>query len=221
MNGHDDPDQDMIIELGTSIIDRIYAHGDGLIPYLAANMARALDPYVRIQNTFPEANIAIDEEFQRDFRRFYRLRFPEGAHYQQFFDYFEETRANERTFEQILDDLQNITGRVEASFASKLLHTIDTLQPIIDSRVLAFIGFSRPQNRDINRRIQRAICLHQLLSDIYAISLADERWAQISEQFDEVLHLDIEISEQKKLDTLIWQYSNYIRRIMYVNMYRA
>ena len=134
MNGHDDLER-----LGTSIINRIDTHKDPLIKGLKRD--KVLCPYVKIQKDFLKKDISKNRKFKSDFSNFYNLHNLRLSEQQkkEFFKYFQGIKTTDITFEQILEKLQKITKKVQASFASKLLHTKDPSNPIIDSRVLSLL----------------------------------------------------------------------------------
>ena len=93
---------------------------------------------------------ATDEKYQKNFNYYYRVR-RDAAWLEQFYAYMNKNKNNKDiTFAEILRYLSNIehtarktaknpTGKiksVEASFASKMLATINQDHPIWDSQVL-------------------------------------------------------------------------------------
>ena len=185
-----------------SEINRNYAE---LISSLSKN--RVLDPYVKIQTSFMDVDISADKDFRKTFTNFYRLRLPKG--YDEFFDYFEKSKTRKIGFESILTELQCITGRVEASFSSKLLHTINTASPVIDSLVFAKLGWSLPKSTE-PQRIRKTADTHNKLTKFYKGALENEKWRIISAHFEErINYANYVISEEKKLDTLLWKFDTY------------
>jgi len=73
----------------------------------------------------------------------------------------------------VLEVLRDATGRVEASFASKLVATVDPSQPVIDSVVLKNLGLRLPWAKAPDRTAQ--VCnLHRKLRALSLEFLATE-----------------------------------------------
>ena len=82
-----------------------------------------LDRYAAIMRRFPNVDVSKDRDCQRLFNGFYRVRRNETWR-DAFYALFQRVRDARPTFEDILTALYDKTGRVEASFASKMLATL-------------------------------------------------------------------------------------------------
>ena len=151
-----------VITSPNKLISEINLHYINLIDSLSID--RVLDPYVRIQTSFMDVDISTDKDFQKTFKNFYKLRLPKG--YDEFFDYFEKIKKLEVAFEDILRDLQRITGRVEASFSSKILHTIDPTSPVIDTLVFAQLGWNLPKSIELQQE-RKTVDIYNRLKNFY------------------------------------------------------
>lgn len=76
--------------------------------------------------------VASDRAFQRVFTAFYRV-WRSGDWRAALFENLERAKASPICFGDALHQLREATGRVEASFASKLVATVDPDLPVIDS----------------------------------------------------------------------------------------
>ena len=157
--------------------------------------------YLWIQNNFININVSQDIEFQRKFNHFYRVRRNELWR-NEFYLILEKSKNTKPSFETILLDLYKKTGRVEASFASKLVATVNPSLPIIDSVVLRNLGMKlpiSPKNR------------FELIGKVYS----EMEW-----RLNEILKSDIgiqviskfqdrypaaDITNVKILDLILWQ----------------
>jgi hypothetical protein len=79
---------------------------------------------------------AEDPEFQRKFSSFYRLRRDDKFKK----EYFEIIAKKECNLKQILTKLNNLNGKVEFSFATKAIHTINENAPMWDQNVDRTLG---------------------------------------------------------------------------------
>lgn len=148
-------------------------------------------------------------EFQRRFNGFYGVR--RNANWRdQFYALFEAARASEQThqalFETVLLDLYAKTGRVEASFVSKLVATLRPEAPIIDSIVSKFMAERLP--KPVFRRApERVAAFYQGLDELLQRlqTTADARaWSQWFDQTFPTPTGGVIIGPMKKLDFLIW-----------------
>ena len=187
------------------LINELYIHYIELIDSIQKD--NVLDPYVKIQNSFMNLDISVDKDFQKTFKNFYKLRLPKG--YDEFFGYFEKIKTLKIDFDIILSELQQITGRVEASFTSKVLHTIDTTSPVIDSLVFAKLGWSLPKSWEFQQK-RKTLDTYNRLKKFYKSTLENEKWQVMSKEFEQKINYNnYTISEEKKLDTLLWKYNAY------------
>ncbi|MEA4987707.1 MAG: hypothetical protein VB095_06580 [Anaerovorax sp.] len=95
-----------------------------------------INKYMYIMDNVLKVNIAEHEEFMTCFDSFYRVR--RNLKWRKlYFKYFEEQKYNkEISFVDIITYLFKSTGKIEASFSSKMLATINPNMPIWDQYVL-------------------------------------------------------------------------------------
>jgi hypothetical protein len=127
------------------------------------------------------------------------------ANWQQtFFKLLEEGKTRPPHFEDVLRTLHSETGRVEASFASKLIATLDPSQPVIDSVVLGNLRRKLPPRGDVSARLGKIIRLHGYLAQTFASYLKTENGRYLVRRFREV-YPDTRLSKVKMLDLVLWQ----------------
>ena len=164
---------------------------------------RGVEKYADIMKAFPSINAATDKVFQRKFNGFYRVRRNEEwqAHY---YTIMEQGKIRKLSFEQILRELYIKTGKVEASFVSKLLHTLNNELPIWDKFVLQNLGLKMPACQG-KKKIECAICIYQEIIAWYKKALSISEINQKLLEFDELFPEYKWFSKTKKLDFLLWQ----------------
>ena len=102
--------------------------------------------YMNIMSKVKTVNVADDQDFQREFDFFYKVR--RNAEWRKvFFEIFERKKKKNCFYKEIITELYEGTGQVEASFASKMLASIDENMPIWDSKVLDRIGIKSSNKR--------------------------------------------------------------------------
>lgn len=89
--------------------------------------------YLKIMRIFQDPSQPLDREFQKLFNGFYRVR--RGTDWQEACYHIMEMHRTDPsvTFPQLLNELTYHTGKVDFSFATKILHTINPHMPIYDS----------------------------------------------------------------------------------------
>ncbi|MBK8246699.1 MAG: hypothetical protein IPK85_04795 [Gemmatimonadetes bacterium] len=147
--------------------------------------------------------MSVDEAFQRTFNGYYRVR--RAATWRTaLYRLFEERKERGVQFDQVIRDLHAATGRVEASFASKLVATLDPAQPVIDQLVLKNVHLRLATYGDAATRLQRATDVHSKLRDLFATFLATREGRAFIRQFDDALGGEA-LTATKKLDLVLWQ----------------
>ncbi len=172
---------------------------------IQSSLVRAwgLEGYARIQRTVRKTDVSSDADFQRFYNRFYRVR--RNAEWQS--AYYEimqrEKTSADLSFEDILREIHERTGNVEASFASKMIATLDPDRPIWDSIVLERLGL-RLKSTTAQAKLENAISVYESIVGWYANYLATEDVARNIALFDELLPNYAWLTPVKKVNFLLW-----------------
>ncbi|KRW65162.1 hypothetical protein AO735_08625 [Pseudomonas sp. TTU2014-096BSC] len=143
-----------------------------------------------------------DPELRRSYNGFYRVR--RGQPWQSiYFDLMHQAQTNTYGFSQVLRALHQSTGRYEASFASKLVATLDNTQPVIDSVVLKNLGCKLATVNTPNR-MQAIESLHRDLQQNVQSFLALIEGQALVSAF-KAAYPTFAISEEKMVDLVLWQ----------------
>jgi hypothetical protein len=165
-------------------------------------VAPGLQKYCWLQTHLESRDVSIDRDYQRRFAGFYRVR--RSAPWRQvFFQMLETHKGKQLTFSDALKLLNDTTGRVEASFASKLVATIDPHEPVIDSVVLDNVGLRLPPQSASNR-LERIVEVHTILASWYREQLGSTAGAKVVGLFREA-YPDVQVTDTKALDLVLWQ----------------
>lgn len=165
-------------------------------------VAVGLQKYGWLQEQLPKRDVSADPEYRRRFVGFYRVR-RNSAWLRVFFDTLQTRKTTGISFEQVLEVLASATGRVEASFASKLVATIDPGQPVIDSVVLRNVGLGLPAQK-AKTRIADIVAVHRQLGQWYDEQLASEAGASAVRAF-RAAYPGARVTDIKALDLVLWQ----------------
>ncbi len=168
-----------------------------------------IENYVYLIETARSDSFQADDAFRKQFNAYYRVRQRSKEWYDKYYKLMENQKKDKLTFGQILEIFFKDFNRVEASFTSKLLATIDTKQPIWDQYVLRNLRLDKEwaslNNKPAEQRIEGAVQLYQKINKRYEQFLDSDEGRKSVERFNEVLpEFSEKISKQKKVDFMLW-----------------
>ncbi len=176
---------------------------------LNLNYEKSLDAYLFIQKTFNKGSIANNEGFKQVYKNFYRLN-RAGLTNEWKELYFEILDSKEKNLEKILNELYEIPNHkkqnsIQFSFATKLIHTIDTTKPIFDSLVGAMLE-QKVKGRTKEEKIQSCIKIYKVLQNVSQTCLKDRDLQKILKAFRIKFGVSEkrELSDEKIFDFLLW-----------------
>jgi hypothetical protein len=144
--------------------------------------------------------------FQFVFRSYYRID-NAGLTFDWKVRYFRFLSQKERNLRTILEGLYHIPTKknvksLQLSFATKLLHTLDTSQPIYDSKVAELLGLPVRRGKDFEANINTCITVYKKLQESQQELLSDDGIkTQVAALKD---YYNSQISDEKALDFLLW-----------------
>lgn len=167
---------------------------------------RGIAQYLEIMAEWPHVNVAESRAFQRKFNAFYRVRQRSADWYGVYYGCMQECKIVQPvpTFDDVLDHLWKSLGRCEASFASKLVATLDPTQPVWDAFVLKNTGVSRPSSTSRDR-IAETKAAYRVIRSWYDRFLACDAGTKVIEVFNGQVGEHRKITDLKKVDFVLWQ----------------
>lgn len=170
------------------------------LPKVGAGLAK----YLRIMEFVAnDPRFYDDTDFRRAFNGFYRVRRSSLTWQPQFFDLMARAKAQNFDFSRTLSELFAATGRIEASFASKLYATLHPNAPVIDSVVLENLGLKLPSAADPDRQA-KVVGIHNALFKTFADLLATEDGKFLVASF-RTAYPNAAVTDEKALDLILWQ----------------
>ncbi len=171
---------------------------DNALPRIEDGLLKYLD----LQKELKNVDVSRNRDFQRRFNHFYKVR--RNADWQtQYYKLLEEYKNSHATFSEILCKIHENTGRYEASFASKLVASIDAEQPIIDKFVLMNVGLRLPYSKAKNRA-SKIVEVHIVLLSKLKDFLETESGEYLVKQF-KIKYPSANVTEIKMVDLVLWQ----------------
>lgn len=166
------------------------------------SLERGLRKYLRLQSQVRLCDVSTTEEFQRLFSGFYRVRRDSGWKLE-YFKLMEASKLNGIDFPEALKEINRRCGRVEASFASKLVATLDPSKPVIDKFVFDYYGMQLPRWGSQGRE-SKTVDLYYELCAKYVALIESPTGKFVRKKFD-LRYPDSPLTELKKVDLVLWQ----------------
>jgi len=168
------------------------------------NAKDGLEKYKNIMKLFSKVNVSESKEFQSIYTGFYRVRHNNPDFYNDYYSFMEEHRNNIPSFKDTLTYLYKF-GRLESSFASKLLATIDPELPVWDQFILRHFGLEQPSTDMIKEaRIIQANNVYEEIKQKYKEFLKTNESRCWIKLFDEY-YPETNLTSIKKIDLILWQ----------------
>ena len=163
-----------------------------------------LSKYLFLRKQLFEVDVSTDENFQKAFNGFFRMGHRTKAYYQDYYQYLQHHKDTGISFGEALTFLYKKYGRLEMSFASKMVAIVDPKYPIWDSvvtkghfKIVAPYTYAKD-------RLQKGIEKYEQYCNNYcAYMQTTEAKARIA-QFNTIFST-AEITDAKKLDFMLWQ----------------
>lgn len=163
-----------------------------------------INKYLWIMDRLHKVNVYEDSEFRKAYNGFYRMRQRSGQFYDAYYSFMEENKRRRNiTFGEVLGHLKNETGRMEASFSSKLAATINPEMPVWDKYVMKNMGIKVPGYSVKNRQEKIKDAYGQLVKE-YEHLLESNEGQMMIKAFDEAYSY-CKVTDIKKIDFILWQ----------------
>jgi hypothetical protein len=170
---------------------------------LALNRVESgLSRYLWLQEHVRSCDVRMNEEFQKRFIAFYRVR-RNRLWQSSYFGLLESSKCGGVDFTVALRELHRLTGSIEASFASKLVASLDSSKPVIDRFVLDYFDLRLPRWGSSDRELN-AVALYEELCERYSDLMQNPTGTTIRGLFGRKFP-NCPISELKKIDFVLWQ----------------
>ena len=167
-----------------------------------------LDAYAFTQDRLRQIDVSNDRQYQKTYNGFYRVRLPITETYSTYYNLLEKNKNSKKvSLEYILNRLLEVTQRVETSFGSKLLATVNPHVAPLDSIVLKHLNLSLPKSagQPKSSRIQQCVSVHNELVEKMNHLVTLPQFQELKKSFA-VRFPGYTFTDMKILDLLLWQY---------------
>lgn len=166
-------------------------------------LKKGLEKYLYIMGKIHETDVSNDQEFQKKFNGFYRIRQRKPEFYEAYYRFMEMKKKTGTSFEDSLHYIYESCGRYETSFCSKLVATIHPERPVWDTFVLENIGLKAPYS-GAKDKMRKIVTTYESLVKWYENFLNTEDARTMITLFDERFP-NTTITNLKKIDLILWQ----------------
>lgn len=172
-----------------------------------AGLSRRQADLARYERTITQVyltNVAEDLVYQRTFNGLYGVR--RNADWRQkFYRIFERQKSVPTPeFRDIVQQIFESTGRVEASFASKLMATLDPQRAVYDAIVRSNLDLPTRTNAG-HARIEAAVSDYEAIQAHLNALVRSEAFPILRQRFNYELPGFTSFTDIKVLDLMIWQ----------------
>lgn len=168
----------------------------------SAGIKKYHDLMIKLRKT----NVAKDIDYQRSFNHFYKIRQRSAEWYATFYKLLEESKNSNISFEFALHYVYQQLDRIEPSFSSKLVATINPELPVWDKYVLENFGLSWKYTGQKELRLKQAIATYKSICKRMDVLKKTDIARQIAIIFDAMYPaLSQSITITKKIDFTLWQ----------------
>ena len=162
-----------------------------------------IDKYVLTIKNVHNTNVAQDREYQKNFNGFYKMRQRSAEWYECYYEIFEKAKMQGYSFETIITEFYKSRGRIEPSFTSKMVATLNPDMPIWDKFVLQNLNMKLEGNcKEV--RLRNAIELYGAIVEQYKTFMKTDEAHKWTAEFDRILSNYSWLTPTKKIDFILW-----------------
>ena len=184
------------------LLDYVLENINGILDNLKESK---LNAYKLTQDQLHKVDVSTNTAYQKAFTGFYVLRLPISEAYKGYYSVLEKHKhEKDVSFSTIIDELCIVTGRIEASFSSKILATINPNVAPLDRLILGHLDLSLPKHYESDR-LRKCVITHEKLVRKMSALAEDNRFVKIKSAFENRFPM-YRFSDIKILDLVLWQY---------------
>lgn len=156
-------------------------------------------------------DVSSNSDFKDIFRKYYKIRRNECWR-EKYFVFFQQNRDNKNIQFQDVIEAISIDNNVEASFASKMIATINKDNPLYDHNIVAALNAKPIYSKCKSERMRNRIAIYKSIEKWYKENLTCSQAKTMINEFDRLFCKYSSISRCKKLDFILWAYGSLINQ---------
>lgn len=190
-------------------IDMRFENVEGVVQRLRGIKSRLKD-YDYLCQKLMTTDVTAVKEYQVKYRNYYVMNskiWIKNPHwFKQYFKILQREKNSQKVdFSAVVREIHTITNRVETSFASKLLATINPDLAVYDSKVRDNLCLENPSHYDGAVRIAKSIEVYSYLQRLASEMIQSDGFNAWRNRFDREFPQFEHFTDIKKLDLFLWQ----------------
>jgi hypothetical protein len=161
-----------------------------------------INTYFEIMQEFNKFNFKDNDNFRKKFNGFYKIIRRSSEFYNMFYYYLEKNKTKNIKYEEVLKYFYDNFGKIEKSFSSKLLATINPNMPVWDSIIISKLGIKVP-SYSVKNRFEIVVEIYYKIIEWFNQYLCTDNSKECIKVFDEVFPNNT-ITNIKKIDLVLW-----------------
>ncbi|MDD5721103.1 MAG: hypothetical protein PHT16_01495 [Candidatus Pacebacteria bacterium] len=206
--------QDLFLEYG--LLNSDLTINELKIKPILAKLKKGLKQYLSIQRSVNITDTSKDILFQEMFSNFYGFdRNRDSAWKKEYFNLFETLKIKDRDFKKTLEGVYTKTNKIEPSFSSKLLATLNPDLPVIDKWILKNLSLEKESQKisrlkDVSERLNETENLYKKLSEMFEEFITTKGADNLFDRFVSEYPFtnttqNSSLTKAKMLDLILWQ----------------
>ena len=189
-----------------SILESMWQERTAIFRNLVEKQAKLAD-YEFLQNNLRLVDVSSDENYQRKFNDFYKMRSKPNTRYTVFFKLLEEYKNHSNIeFEGVPAQIIRANVGGTSVVLLQICCNRGPSKPIYDSVVMANLGLRVSWYKDSSIRIEKALDNYQELKFFHTEAANSEQFPKLLFEFDNIFHSYRHFAPTKKIDLMLWQW---------------
>ncbi len=162
--------------------------------------------YYALMEKLPITDVSKDSSFQRSFNHYYKIRQRSLEWYSVFYNLLEQSKDSDISFDLAIKHIYSKLGRIEPSFSSKLVATINPELPVWDRYVLENLKIKWTYTGKPDARLDKAVTIYRRIFNEIDSFKKTETTTKIISIFNSMYpSLASKVTKTKKIDFTLWQ----------------
>lgn len=185
-------------------IESLISDDEPVAEYDLSIIEKGLPKYRNIMSMFKRLDVSKDADFIRTYSGFYRIR-RNDLWRKPYFEFMEQGKTKNVSFSDVINFIYRKTGRVEASFSSKLLATLYPDFPIWDQFVLKNLNLGlNTYYSNKQEQVNDSIRLYMRIVRWYENFVDSDEGKKLIGTFDSSFPNYSWLTPTKKVDFMLW-----------------